>query len=123
MKIRITIGPLTMEGELNDTETARAVARALPYRASFDTWGDEIYFTTTVQAGLEGDARDEVEAGELGFWPPARAFCIFFGPTPMSTPGRIVAASPVNIIGRINGDASRFKTVTHETEVLVEPAE
>lgn len=123
MKIRITIGPLTMQGELNETETAKAVAQTLPYRTSFNTWGDEIYFTIPVQAELHEGARDEVVEGELGYWPPARAFCIFFGPTPMSTPDKIVAASPVNIIGRILGDASRFKSVMNEQEVIVERTE
>jgi uncharacterized protein len=123
MKIHITIGDLTMEGTLNDTETAKAVARILPYRAAFDTWGDEIYFATPVEARLERNADAKVAEGDLGYWPPGRAFCIFFGPTPMSTPGRIVAASPVNIIGRIHGDPSRFKSVMHENEAIVEVAE
>ena len=121
MKILITISDLTMEAELNDTGTAKAVAGILPYRSSFDTWGDEIYFPIPVEAEADENARDEVQEGELGYWPPGRAFCIFFGPTPMSTRGRIVAASPVNIIGRVQGDASRFKTVMHEKEVVIEP--
>ncbi len=123
MKIRITIGSLTTEGELFDTETARAVAGILPYRSSFNTWGDEIYFATPVQTELEEGADDRVAAGDLGFWPPGRAFCIFFGPTPMSGPGEIVAASPVNIIGKIHGDPSRFKAVMAEKEIILEPAE
>ncbi len=122
MKIRIKTGPLTAEAELNDTETAKAIVRILPYRGSFNTWGDEIYFTLPVEMDLEQGAGDVVKEGDLAYWPPGRAFCIFFGPTPMSTPGRIVAASPVNLIGTVHGDASRFKSVMNEQEIVVEPA-
>ena len=81
--------------------------------------GDEIYFTIPVDAELDETAREEVEMGDLGYWPSGKAFCIFFGQTPMSEPGRIVPASAVNIIGRVIGDATRFKEVMHESEVTL----
>ena len=123
MKIKITVGDLTVEGELDDTATGRKVAEALPIRTSFSTWGDEIYFTIPVDAELDETAREEVDLGDLGYWPTGSAFCIFFGPTPMSTPGKIVPASAVNIIGRVVGDATRFKTVMDAGDVLVEATE
>jgi hypothetical protein len=123
MKIKITVGNLTVEGELDDTITARKVAEALPVRTSFSTWGDEIYFTIPVDAELDETAREEVDLGDLGYWPTGKAFCIFFGPTPMSTPGKIVPASAVNIIGRVFGDATRFKMVMDAGDVLVEAVE
>jgi hypothetical protein len=119
MKIRIEIGTLSIEAELNDSLTSKKVAAALPITASFNTWGDEIYFTIPVDAELDETAREEVEMGDLGYWPSGQAFCIFFGQTPMSEPGRIVPASAVNIIGRIIGDATRFKEVMHEREVTL----
>lgn len=122
MKINITIGKLSMEAELNDTPTGRKIAEALPIRTSFNTWGDEIYFSIPVRAELEDSAREEVELGDLGYWPTGRAFCIFFGPTPMSSGGRIVPASAVNVIGKVVGDATRFKEVMHEREVTIESA-
>jgi hypothetical protein len=123
MKIKITVGDLTVEGELDDTATGLKVAEALPIRTSFSTWGDEIYFTIPVDAELDETAREEVDLGDLGYWPTGSAFCIFFGPTPMSTPGKIVPASAVNIIGRVVGDATRFKTVMDASDVLVEAFE
>ena len=120
MKIKIMIGDLSMEGELNDAPTAKKVAEALPIRASFNTWGDEIYFTIPVDAELDETAREEVEMGDLGYWPTGKAFCIFFGQTPMSTPGKIIPASAVNIVGRVIGDATRFKEVMQESEVILE---
>jgi hypothetical protein len=120
MSIRITVGSLSMEAELNETPTAKKVADALPIRSALNTWGDEFYFTIPVEAELDESAREEVEVGDLGYWPTGKAFCIFFGQTPMSKPGKIIPASAVNIIGKVVGDAGRFKEVKAETEVLVE---
>jgi hypothetical protein len=120
MKIRIVVGDLSLEGELNETLTARKIAEVLPIKADFKTWGDEIYFTIPVHVELDQNAREEVEPGDLGYWPPGKAFCIFFGQTPMSPPGKIVPASAVNLIGRILGDASRLKEVMGEKEILLE---
>jgi hypothetical protein len=120
MRIAIRIGTLSMEAELNDTPTAQRIAAALPLRASFNTWGDEIYFAIPVTADLDDSARDVVEVGDLGYWPPGKAWCIFFGQTPMSQPGKIMPASAVNVIGKVLGDATQFKTVMWEREVIVE---
>ena len=120
MKITVRIGILTMEAELNDSPTARKIATALPIQARFNTWGEEIYFAIPVIADLDDSARDVVEIGDLGFWPPGKAFCIFFGPTPMSKPGEIRPASAVNIVGQVRGDATQFKQVLREREVTVE---
>jgi len=121
MKIKINIGKMTLEAELNDTTAAKKVAEILPFRVSFSTWGDEIYFTIPVEAELDDSAREEVEIGDLGYWPTGRAFCIFFGPTPMSTQGKIIPASAVNIIGKVNDDATKLKEVMDEGEVTLEP--
>ncbi|MFH1241657.1 MAG: cyclophilin-like fold protein [Pseudomonadota bacterium] len=122
MKIRILIGHLSIEAELNETVTASKVAEVLPLETSFNTWGDEIYFTIPVKAELDDSAREEVEVGDLGYWPTGQAFCIFFGPTPMSSGGRIVPASAVNLIGRVKGNAKRLKEVMEEDKVVVEAA-
>jgi hypothetical protein len=120
MNITIRIGPLEMQAELNDTQTARQIAEALPIKARANTWGEEIYFSIPVQSDLEASACDVVEVGDLGYWPPGKAFCIFFGQTPMSKPGEIRPASAVNIIGRVKGDASLFKQVMGAREVMLE---
>ena len=123
MKIRITIGKLSMEAELNDTPTAQKVAAALPLNSSFSTWGDEIYFTIPVTASLDSSAKEVVDLGELGYWPTGKAFCIFFGLTPMSSPGKIVPASAVNILGKFWETPREFKEVMNELEVTLERAE
>ena len=120
MKIKITIGKLAMEADLNDTPTARKVAKALPIKASFDTWGDEIYFAIPVTTDLDDSAKEVLELGELGYWPTGKAFCIFFGQTPMSKPGRIIPASAVNIIGKVKGDPALFRKLMNEQRVRLE---
>ena len=120
MKINIRIGPLTLKAELNETATAKAVANVLPLTTSFNTWGDEIYFSIPVEVELDESAKEEVQIGDLGYWPTGRAFCIFFGPTPASTPGKIIPASAVNVIGKVKGDATKLKEVMHEQAVKLE---
>ena len=122
MNIRIRVGQLTMEAQLHDTPTAQKIARALPIHASFNTWGDEIYFAIPVTSELDKNASEVVELGDLGYWPPGKAFCIFFGQTPMSRPGEIRPASAVNIVGKVIGDAAQFKQVMHERQVILEPS-
>ena len=121
-KIVITAGEMTAEAVLNDTPTAKAVWQALPITGKANTWGDEIYFAIPVKKDLEPTAKDLVEKGDLGYWPPGRAFCIFFGPTPASTGTEIRCASAVNIIGHIKGDATLFKKVKEGARVKIDPA-
>ncbi len=120
MKIKINIGKMSMAAELNDSATARKILDVLPLTASFNTWGDEIYFSIPVDSPLDETAKEVVEIGDLGFWPPGSAFCIFFGMTPMSSSGKIMPASAVNIVGKILGDPADFKKVMRESKVTVE---
>jgi len=122
MKIKIEIGHLTIDAELNDTPTAARIADALPISSHFSTWGDEIYFPIPVDAALDDSAGESVEVGDLGYWPTGKAFCIFFGPTPASRGQQPVPASAVNIVGRALGDAKRFKEVMRERLVKLEKA-
>lgn len=108
--ISIIIGGETVAAELNDSVTAREIAGKLPIETNFSTWGDEIYFPIPVKKGLE-NGKEVVEMGELGYWPPGNAFCIFFGATPGSTEDRIEPASAVNLIGKVKGDPKVFKNL------------
>lgn len=121
-KILIKAGNVTTEGVLNDPPTANAIWENLPLTGKANIWGDEIYFATPVKEGLEPTAKEVVERGDLGYWPPGRAFCIFFGPTPASTGAEIRPASAVNIIGRVEGDPTVFKKVKEGARVQIDPA-
>ncbi len=110
-RIQITAGSVSLPAELNDSPTARLVWEALPIEAHANRWGDEIYFEIPVVARQSADARADVAVGELGYWPVGHAFCIFFGPTPASSGPAPRAYSPVNILGRVIGDATAFRSV------------
>jgi len=117
-EIKIQAGPVNAEAELNDTETAKAVWGALPFKTTASTWGEEIYFEIPVRHPLEL-GQEIVQAGDLGYWPVGRAFCIFFGPTPASKGDEIRPASPVTVIGHLRGNPQAFKHVHDGVRVVV----
>jgi len=122
-KIIITTGDIAATATLKDNPTADAVWKALPLKAHANTWGDEIYFSIPIDVKQADDAGDVVAMGALAYWPPGKAFCIFFGRTPVSRNGEIRAASAVNVFGSVQGDATVFKNVSHGALIKVDKAE
>jgi hypothetical protein len=118
-KIQITAGNLTQTAILNETPMADVIWEALPIEGHANLWGDEIYFNIPVHQAEAEDARQEIEVGELAYWPAGTAFCIFFGPTPMSGDEKPRAYSNVNPFGQIEGDATAFRAVTDGEKVTV----
>ena len=121
-KLKMTFGKLVLEAELLDTPTAEAIYGALPFEASANTWGEEVYFSTPVSVGEEPGARAVMQPGDLAFWPPGNAIAIGFGPTPVSKAGEIRLASPCNVWGRALGDVKQLKAVKSGSKILVEKA-
>ena len=119
-RIRITAGTVVVEASLNETPTALAIWQALPLEARANTWGDEIYFNIPVRLAEAEDAREVVELGDLGYWSPGHAFCIFFGRTPMSLGNEIRPASAVNVFGHLEIDATVLKKVPEGTRIRIE---
>lgn len=120
--ITITTEDIKVDASLNDSKTAQKIWDALPIEGRVNTWGDEIYFSIPVKVLLE-DAKEVVSEGDLGYWPPGNAFCIFFGPTPASQGDEIRPASPVNIFGKITGDPKVFKKVSSGAKIIIEKGE
>jgi len=121
-KITITAGKVSLPAMLNDSPSAEAVWGALPIEARANRWGEEIYFEIDVPLEESGDARAEMQVGELAYWPPGSAFCIFFGPTPVSRGQEPRAASNVNPLGKVEGDATAFTAVRNGEKVRLEAA-
>ena len=117
--IKIRVGDIVLDAELNDSKTARLVWEVLPFEANGRTWGDEIYFKIPVDAGLEAP-QATVDIGDIAYWPTGHAFCIFYGKTPASGEDDIVPASPVDVIGRVTSDVTVLKTVGDPGRVTVE---
>ncbi len=118
----IKAGDEVVEAQLNDGTTARAILDALVIQGNAQRWGGEIYFSIPVSCEIEDDSREVLDAGELAYWPPGRAFCIFFGPTPTSQGDEIRAASAVSIVGRLKGDFSMLWDVPDGASVSIEQA-
>ena len=122
-KIEIKFEHLSFHAELNDSPTSNELWKHLPLESQVNTWGEEIYFEIPLNMPQEPDAHEIVEIGELGYWPVGQAFCIFFGPTPVSTDERPRAYSPVNILGKIMGDCEQLKSIQNQEKVRLERLE
>lgn len=119
-QIRISAGGVVVTAVLNDSGTAGLLWDALPITGRAQTWGDEIYFSIPVSAEEEADSQETVEVGAVAYWPPGKALCLFWGPTPMSAPGEVRPASAVNVMGLIDGDPTVLGQVADGTEIVVE---
>jgi len=101
-------------------KTVEAIASALPIRGMVNRWGDEIYFETDIEVDVEENSKDIVELGDIAYWIPGKAICIFFGKTPISD-DKIRPASAVNVIGKVLDDLEDFKKAKDGDEIEIRP--
>jgi hypothetical protein len=118
-RIRFDFGTLTLDAELLDTPTARAVAAKLPITSSALTWGEEVYFDAPVEVAREKGARAVVRPGEIAYWPEGPAIAIGFGRTPISKGDETRLASPCNVFATALGDVKALGVVKAGTRVTV----
>lgn len=121
-RIKIRAGTVVLEAQLNETKTAAAVFKALPFKGRANTWGDEIYFSIPLQLEIE-NGKDLVQAGDVGYWPEGHSLCLFFGPTPISHGDEIRPASPVTVLGKMIGDPKILRTVPSGSSIIIERRE
>jgi len=118
-RIRFDFGTLTLDAELLDTPTARAIAAALPISSSALTWGEEVYFEVPVNVAREKDARAVVTPGEIAYWPDGHCIALGFGRTPISQGDECRLASPCNIFAKALGDVKALAKVRGGTKIKV----
>ena len=122
MKLRISASGITLELALANTPTAKALAAAVPFESTVQTWGEEVYFTTPVSAKLEADAKQVVEPGTVCFWTQGDALALPYGRTPISTDDRPKLANPCNVLGSIVGDPKALARIKAGEKITVSKA-
>jgi len=85
-------------------KTCKAIWDALPFEVNLSRWGEELYGDCPVVIPAE-NSQKECDIGDVGYWISGQGFCIFWGPTPASSSDKPVAATPVNIFAKIEGNA------------------
>jgi hypothetical protein len=118
-RIRFDFGALSLDAELLDTATARAIAAALPLSSSVLTWGEEVYFEVPVKVAREQGARAVVTPGEVAYWPEGHCIALGFGRTPISQGDETRLASPCNIFAKAVGDVKALARVRAGAKVDV----
>src|SRR5688572_1294216 len=122
MKLRVSAPACSVEIELKNTPTAKALLEATPFESRAQTWGEEVYFSTPVSAKAEPDAKQVVEPGTVCFWCEGDALALPYGRTPISTDERPKLASRCNVVGRIEGNPSDLAKVRAGEKITVSKA-
>lgn len=119
-RIRIAWQSSEVIANLRETPTAEKLLAALPHLSTAATWGDEVYFSLPVKAKLEADAQQVVDAGTVCFWVEGSSLALPFGPTPISKGGECRLVTKCNLLGTIEGDPRRLKSVRDGEAIRVE---
>lgn len=91
-------------------ETAARLYKNLPMEGRANIWLEEVYFIIPLELEYENQS-PTADKGDLSYWPPGAAFCIFYGE---SQP-----ASPVNHIGQVTSNLELFREIEQEDTIII----
>ena len=118
-KNNVKLDDIEIKVKIDDSITADKLWDSLPLESVGTLWGEEVFFRTDISASLDNNSKLVVELGDVGYWPPNKAMCIFYGKTPASTDHEIRPASAVNVFGKVVDDIEKLKKVKEDCDILV----
>ena len=83
---------------------------SLPIEGTANLWGEEVYFDVAMQMENENPSPSAV-AGDVCYWSPGPAFCIFFGKTQ--------PYSAVNHIGKVTAGLEIFRMAETGDRIVI----
>lgn len=122
MEIKLIFGHTVLEAELDSSALSNDITKLLPLETEVNRWGGEIYFVLPEMLDYSGET-DEVEIGDVAFWPNGPALCLFFGETPGSFTNKPRPHSISVVIGKIKGIQSKvpeLMKIANGTKVRIE---
>ena len=119
-KIKIKFSNNFIIVELNNSDTAKKIYALCPIKSTTNTWGNEIYFETTIKVKKDKTAKDIINLGEIAYWVEGSSIAIGFGPTPISKADEIRLVTKANIIGKTKSNLSSLGMVNSGEIVIVE---
>ena len=123
MASRITVRTRNGEypGELDGSDISNAIWLSNRLTVEINMLGGMMYGELPLDVILPKEGRTtKLETGDIAYWPGPGAFCIFFGPTPLSgEDGQPVAPYPVIKIGKIIGDCSGLEDAGDRQKITI----
>ena len=90
--------------------TAAKFYQILPIEAKAKLWGEEVYFEVPLE--LEDENPSPIaKSGDISYWSPGSAFCVFFG--------RTQPYSPVNHLGKVIEGLDLFESALNGDRIVL----
>ena len=108
-------------GELDGSDISNAIWLSNRLTVEINMLGGMMYGELPLDVILPKEGRTtKLETGDIAYWPGPGAFCIFFGPTPLSgEDGQPVAPYPVIKIGKMIGDCSGLEDAGDRQKITI----
>ena len=108
-------------GELDGSDISNAIWLSNRLTVEINMLGGMMYGELPLDVILPKEGRTtKLETGDIAYWPGPGAFCIFFGPTPLSgEDGQPVAPYPVIKIGKMIGGCSGLEDAGDRQKITI----